>query len=391
MLLVLAGGTGLIACSESSGDADSAASNGAPPQRSVTTVSALMLTLNSEYPSRSFYTGRVEAARASDLGFELGGLLETVAVDEGDYVATGQVLARLDTDRLTAQLNEADAGRVQAEAQSSLAQSTLNRLIEAREFDGVSQQQLDEASNAAATTRAAVLAAESRLARVKVDVAKARLLAPYDAVVLNRHHDEGQVLAPGQAVLSIQDTAELRARVGVAGSATDRLEVGGQYTLIINDQPVAAILRSILPVRDAVARTVDALFTLPLNSNGRVQADQKVAADAASSLVNEPAFHTGDLVRLELRRTVEAEGYWVPLSALAEGERGLWNAYVLVRQAQPENNSTHVVQSRAVEVLYQDGSRAFVNGALQPDEQIVPTGLNRIVPGQQVSIYQEGQ
>lgn len=348
--------------------------NGKVPasNESLTTVSALQLSLNSAYSSRSFYTGRVEASRSSDLGFELGGLLRAIEVDEGDRVSAGQVLASLDTDRLEAQYRESEAGVAQARAQAGLAQSTLDRLLEAREFDGVSQQQLDEATNAAATSRAAVLAAESRLARVRVDVDKARLTAPYDAVILNRHHDEGQVLSPGQPVLSIQDTHRLEVRIGIVGSVTQQLELGGTYTLLVRGQPVVATLRSILPVRDAVTRTVDAIFAVDLEDGNRVQ------------------IHAGDLAELELRRTIDAEGYWVPLTVLAEGERGLWNAYALVPADPTQQGSTYIVQSRAVEVLYQDGSRAFINGALRPDERIVPAGLNRIVPGQRVNLASEG-
>ncbi len=377
LLWVLSCAASLAACgADQDGAAEYATSQNAT-RSVITTVGVLDLTLNSEYPSRSFYTGRVEPARQSDLGFELAGLLDSVDFDEGDRVAKGDVLARLDTDRLMAQLKEVEADVAQARAQSDLALSTSNRLIEAREFDGVSQQQLDEANNAAATSRAAVLAAESRLARVRVDVAKARLIAPYDAVILKRHHDEGQVLSPGQPVLSIQDTNELQVRIGVVGTATDQLEPGSAYTLIVRGQLVTAQLRSILPIRDAVARTIDAIFTLRPESGG----DER----SLPTVVN-----AGDLAQLELRRTVDAQGYWVPLTALAEGERGLWNAYALVQDPSSSGGSTRVVQSRAVEVLYQDGSRAFINGALQPDEQIVPDGLNRIVPGQRVSIVKGG-
>ena len=300
-----------------------------------------------------------------------------MAVDEGDEVVRGDVLATLDVDRLRAQLKEAEAGVAQAKAQSGLARSTLNRLIEAREFDGVSQQQLDEAENAAATSHAAVLAAESRYARVSVDVSKAQLVAPYDAVVLKRHHDEGQVLSPGQPVLSVQDTGNLQVRVGVAGSATNQLETGGVYTLVINAAPVVATLRSVLPVRDAVARTVDAIF-----DHDRSRGEQ----DASRPRL----FSVGDLAQLELRRTVTAEGYWVPLTALAEGDRGLWNVYVLAEPSVSSAGDASTIESRSVEVLYQDGSRAFINGALKPDERIIPDGLNRVVPGQRVIVATDG-
>lgn len=354
------------------GSPDQARSSSGRSGEGVTTVGTLELAVNTSYSARSFYTGRVEAGRRSDLGFELGGLLQEVTVDEGETIKAGAMLAQLDADRLDAQLFEVKAAVVQAEAQVGLARSTLARLEEARSFDGVSDQQFDEAVNAAASAEASLLAAQARLKRVQVDRSKSRLLAPYDAVVLARHYDEGQVLNPGQPVLTVQETGQLEVRMGIAGDAVSALEAGDRLALIINDQPASATLKAVVPARDAVARTVDVVFSLEV-----------------SSTEGKSRIRSGDLARLELRRPIDAEGYWVPLTALAEGERGLWNAYVVVR-AEPSGSGRYEVESRAVEVLYQDGSRAYVNGALQPGDLLVPSGLNRIVPGQRVRINSGG-
>lgn len=362
----------LAGCAEKpSGAATSDGSEG-QDSRSAMTVGAMELTPNSAYPARSFYTGRVEPSRRSDLGFELGGQLHSVTVEEGALVSAGELLARLDTDRIDAQASEARARVAQAQAQTDLAASTLARLVEAREFDGVSAQELDEAKNRATTAEAALMAAKAQAQRIQVDLSKMQLLAPYDAVVLSRHFDEGQVLNPGQPVLSVQENTRLEVRIGIAGPAADTLIVGQEYPLLVNERPMMASLRSVVPVRSAVSRTVDAVFELETGKQ----------AESQSGITR-----AGDLAQLELRRTLEVAGYWVPLTALAEGERGLWNAYVLVRAA---SESLYTVESRAVEVLYQDGLRAYIDGALQPGELMVPSGLNRIVPGQQVRIEKDG-
>jgi multidrug resistance efflux pump len=58
------------------------------------------------YEVQRTFVGRVEAARASELGFELGGLIEAILVDEGEEVSAGQEIARLDTERLLARREE---------------------------------------------------------------------------------------------------------------------------------------------------------------------------------------------------------------------------------------------------------------------------------------------
>ncbi|MEM7084185.1 MAG: efflux RND transporter periplasmic adaptor subunit [Pseudomonadota bacterium] len=371
LVILLAGCQGDQGAAAAGNDGDHRGVNG------TITVATLELSKNDFYTSRSLYTGRVDASRRSELGFELGGRLQTVSVDDGEPVRAGQVLARLDTDRLMAQLAEARAGLQQTRAQAQLTQATLERVNDAREFDGVSQQQYDEAANAAESASAAVSAAQSRLARIEVDLSKSELTAPYDAVVLRRHHDEGQVLSPGQPVFSVQDTGTLEARIGVAGDAAQQLTVGDEQPLIVNDRPLKAHVRAILPRRDTVTRTVEVVFDLMTDA---------VSADDAS----QPA-QAGDLVQLELRRSIDVVGYWVPLTALVEGDRGLWNTYVVIPDSQVQAPATHRIEARPVEVVYQDGSRAYVKGALDAGDRLIPKGLNRVVPGQQVRLQDGAQ
>jgi len=72
-------------------------------------VETAALRLDDAYPVESRHLGRIEAARAVALAFDLGGRVEAVLVEEGDRVAPGQALARLDVDRLEARLAELDA------------------------------------------------------------------------------------------------------------------------------------------------------------------------------------------------------------------------------------------------------------------------------------------
>lgn len=315
---------------------------------------------------RETLTGRVEANRTSDVGFELAGQLVAVVVDEGDIVKGGDILARLDTARLDARRAEIEAALMQSRAQAALAKTTLERVREALTFKGVSQQEVDEAQNALATAQAAVTASESRLYSVEVDFDKSVLRAPYNAVITARHVDEGQVMRPGQPVLSLQENDAMILRVGVAGDAVNELSPGGVHTVTLNGRNVEATLKQVLPQRDRVAATVDALFTLPVEAGARA----------------------GDLARLSLDQPVSVRGVWLPLDALAEGRRGLWTVYVAAPEAQSDLGATHQVTPRPVDIVHQDGRRAFVRGPLEDGEPVIVGGLQRIVPGQYVRIGQ---
>ena len=60
--------------------------------------------------------GRVEAKRQSRVGFELSGLVTELLADEGERVAPGQVIGRLDTARLEVQLKRLQGRRVELQA-----------------------------------------------------------------------------------------------------------------------------------------------------------------------------------------------------------------------------------------------------------------------------------
>jgi len=332
----------------------------------VLSVPVLEAALDPGYDLRRPFIGRVEAARSSDLGFELSGTLASVLADEGDTVGAGQVLARLDDARLKARRGELSAGLAQARADLALARATLARVEKARDFEGVSDQEVDQARQQVAALEAAEALARSRLASVDVDLDKSVLAAPWDATVIARHVDEGQVLAPGQPVFSLIERAPLEVRVGVAGDTVVALAPGGRVAVEVAGEELSGTVRAVLPVRDPRARTVDVLIQLP--------------GDA-------PVL-PGDIARLLLERRVDTPGAWLPIGALAEARRGLWSVFVAVpaEGGAAPGGATHRLERRLVQLVHQESDRAFVQGALADGDLVVADGLQRVSQGQFVRV-----
>lgn len=323
-------------------------------------VATIPATVDRGYSASGSYTGRVEAKLASQAGFEIGGLLAEVRADEGDTVEHGAALARLDTARLEAQRAEARAALDQVRAELELATATLARTEEAFDYKGVSRQQLDEARQQVAGLRAAEAVAAARVTRVAVDIDKATLRAPYPATVVRRFNDPGAVVAAGQALFELQSNDAPEARIGISAEASADLKPGDDYVLAVNDASVAATLRAVVPRRDERTRTLDAIF---------------VFDDAAADL------RPGDLARLDVERFIATPGFWVPVSALSEGPRGLWQGLVA-----ETDGDRHVLVERTLEVLHAEEDRAFVRGTLVAGELLVSEGTHRVVPGQIVSV-----
>ncbi len=335
------------------------------------------------YEVRRSFVGRVEAARESDVGFELAGQVAELLFDEGQQVRRGQSIARLDTARLEARRNELAAALDEARANLELAELTRDRFREALDLNAVSSQQWDEAEKNYQAHLAAVRRSDSALRAIEVDITKSELQAPFDALVAKRSVDEGEVVPAGQPVFTLLERTNPEARIGIAGDAVGAIEPGQQYEVIVGDRRISATVKAVLPVRDNGTRSVDVILVLDTQLNG---------------------IRSGDLANLELVQTIAEPGFWLPLGALTESSRGLWAVYVAqpisslrsgadpvgvrngISVARPGANPTHRVERRELELLHQEAERVFVRGTLQPRDLVVAGGLHRLVPGQEIRV-----
>lgn len=303
------------------------------------------------------FTGQIEAAARTDLGFELGGRITEVLVEEGDIVARGTVLARLDTSALIPERAALEAELAALAADAELARLTLARsdVLTERGFRSVAA--LDEARLTLARAEAGMTAIRAGIAGVDVRLEKSVLTAPYPARIGARLADPGQTAAAGQTVLVLFDREPARARVGLPPELAAGLAVGDRVTIALGDGDVEATLRQIRPDLDPNTRSRSVVVTLP----------EGVA----------PVL--GDTVALLLTQTIDDPGFWAPLSALREGVRGSWSVMAVVTT--PEGDRT---LPAAVEVIHSDGNRVFLRGDLPPDARIVAEAPDRVAPGQLV-------
>ncbi|MEM9668227.1 MAG: efflux RND transporter periplasmic adaptor subunit [Pseudomonadota bacterium] len=303
------------------------------------------------------FTGIVQPQRTSLLGFSSGGRIETINADVGDRVKQGQLLARLDTRDLKAQLAAAEASIVEARANYNIARTTVQRQQTLLDRGHVSQQRVDEvqASADAAAARIEASIAQADTLRVNIDLAAIR--APYAGTITERMGDEGAIASPAMNLLELVESGQLEARIGLPEKAAANLVVGETYRLASSTGVVEARLRADTGVIDPGRRTVTAVF----------------------DILDTESIPAGAVVRLPLDQPVDEKGFWVPVSALSEAQRGLWSIYAVEAEG-----SGYVTRPRLVEIVYSDADRAYVRGTMENGERFVSDGLRRLVPGQSV-------
>ncbi len=367
------------------------------------------------YEVQRSYLGQLESSRQSQLSFEFGGKLNRVLVDEGEHVSEGQVLAELDTLILESQLSslvaqvaasksrldelvdgprkeviEAAMAEVERwDAQQKLARATTKRQSRLVKTGATSNQEFDESLFNEQAIDAQLAAVQARLDElvngtraeqieaqradwhrlqaeqqtIEIRIAKSQLISPFTGIVSRRLLDEGTVVQPGQTVLSIFDHIQLEARIGIPVDTAARVSGANgvcDSQLIHQGKVVSAQLKAIRPEKNSETRTVDAIFALQDRSKM-------------------PAI--GELVELKVSQQIGTSGIWLPVSSLVENYRGLWGCYVLEVSGQEGKGTSRL---RELELVYQQGDYAYVSGAIKQGDQVIVSGIHKLVANQWV-------
>jgi RND family efflux transporter MFP subunit len=203
------------------------------------------------YPSQSFTllnaSGYVVAQRKAAVASKVTGRLVSITVEEGSRVKKGQVIARLENDDAQASSERAQANVAFAyssleQAKAELDDAYLNysrkkELVEkgyiARADFDVAEARYKRAKAAVAAQGAALRASEAALKEAGVMVDYALIRAPFDAVVLTKEADIGDIVTPlaaaaeaKAAVVTIADMDSLQAEVDVSESNIEQVKVG---------------------------------------------------------------------------------------------------------------------------------------------------------------------
>lgn len=292
------------------------------------------LTLSSAAEAASItIDGRLQALRQSTLAAQLGGNVLELAVQAGDRVRAGQLIARIDERDTAATLAAADAGVAQAEAAAKAARLSLNRTRELRAQGFVSEAALDVAQSqhdaaAAGLTQARAARSQAALAR-----GFASVTAPFDAIVLATHVEAGDLAAPGRPLVTIYVPGLLRAVVDLPSSASALARGATRIEIRLPPAPGAApdaparwvtpAARTELPAADPVSQTVEWRLDLAPGQTAGLAPGQAVAvrfAGAASAAPARPVVPESALLRRgELTAVYAVQGERFVLRAVRLG------------------------------------------------------------------------
>jgi RND family efflux transporter MFP subunit len=201
-------------------------------------------TLSTVTPTRGAPTeeitlpGNVQPYVEAPIYARTNGYLKRWRADIGTHVATGQLLAEIDTPELDQQIQQARADLATAEANAKLAQTTAERYRELITTDSVSQQDLDNANGGLEAKLAAVESAKFNVKRLEELQGFSHVEAPFAGVITARNVDVGALIgSSGKELFHIASTDRLRVFVNVPQIYSQAARPGLTATLTLKEFP----------------------------------------------------------------------------------------------------------------------------------------------------------
>ena len=223
-----------IACALLAGgcNGDSGGESRAPRVRPALTAVA-----EKEIGALSAYAGTIEPRYSSTLAFRVVGRVVARDANVGDSVKKNARLAALDPLPYDLAVNAARAGLADAEAQFANAQAAEQRLQALFAENHVPTQDLEAAQQAREATTAGVTQARSALEKALEQRGYTELVADYDGVVTAVDTEVGQVVTPGQPMMTIARPDVREAVIDAPEDAAANLQAGGSFEVALPSAP----------------------------------------------------------------------------------------------------------------------------------------------------------
>jgi RND family efflux transporter MFP subunit len=200
----------------------------------------------------------------ADVGAKTIGYLDAVLVDRGDKVKKGQLLALVRPSDLPDQLASARGTLSQAQAAVVLARANKERADRLAPSGVVSQQDLQQATNALAGAEATLAASQANVGVLATRLGETRIESPLDGVVSQRRLDPGALVGPASgtsSIVTVERIDVLRVFIPVNEREVGNLRVGQDAHVELDafpDRSYGGKVVRISPAFDPVARTLDA-------------------------------------------------------------------------------------------------------------------------------------
>lgn len=309
-------------------------------------------------------TGRVKAKLVSQVRPQINGIIKEQLFTEGSKVNQGDILYRIDSASYEASFKQAQALLESAKVDALNAQQKSQRYEELLKFDGISQQEADDAKAIYLQAQAAVEEKKAALESARIDLERTSIKAPISGSISISNVTQGALVLSNQseALATIRDTSTVY--VDLSQSNTQLLA-----------------LRKLLSQKNIQKGNTQIGLLLSdgtlYSHKGELQL-QEIAVDESTGAVTlraqfpnpEGLLLPGMFVKATVEAAVDTKAFLLPQQAVSRDSKA--NPIITLVQ---EDNS---IKKQAITIERAIGNKWVVTSGIRPNDKIIIEGLNKI-------------
>ncbi len=303
------------------------------------------------------YVGSLYYDINSNLASQSAGAVHEIFVKESQSVKKGQILVRLDSSILEANIKAKKAMLDSYLAEFKKQQKDLQRADALLEKNSIAQSSHDNTFYTLEALKAEIESQKAELLSMNIQLEKMSIKAPFNGVIVKRNVDIGEWVTEGSSVLNIVDPRSIEAVVNVPSQLLNILKEGQKLQAKIDEKDIEVSIKSIVPLADIASRT------LPI----------KLSFASENSLIE------GMRIDVEVPTLKQQKVLLVPRDAVIKR----FGSYVVFS----------VVDAKAVMlnvkvVNYSQNEAAILSDGLSVGQSVVTKGNERIFPN--MSVIEKG-
>lgn len=307
------------------------------------------------------FVGSVQPRYETKLGFRVLGRIVARPVNVGDLIERGQMVAAIDPTALELSVRSAKADLSKAEALLENASGAEERKRILIKTDAATRQMLDDAEQVRAGAQASAARARANVSKAVEQLGYAQIKSDFAGVVTAVSAEVGQVVSPGQSVVTIARPDVREAVVDIGADFPVPLTVGLPFAVSLELLPTLQVqgkIREIAPQADQVTRMRRVRIALD---------DPPESFRLGSTVVARLSKDYSPVVR-------------VPADAVLKqgGETSVWVV----------DAPSNTVSLRKVDISEDEAGIRVIDG-LSAGTRIVTAGIHSLKQGQQVRIEQD--
>lgn len=332
------------------------------PVRSVKVVTASVTKME----SGAEFAGEVRARVESRFGFQVAGKLVQRAVEPGQRVKAGQLLAQMDARDYLLAAEAAKAQVTAAATNRNLSVAEFKRFSELKDQNFISGAELDRREAAVKGAEAQLEQAQVQLSSQRNQTGYTKLTSDTNGVVLGIEAEAGQVVAAGQTIVRIAKDGPRDVVFSVPEDRVALVTMGSKVAVRTwsGTESLTGVVREVAASADPATRT----FQVKVAMDGKDAANALALGSTVNVVPQALSLAGVEIIKLPtsaLKREGKATSVWVVDSA------------------------SMTVKSQVVEVVSAEGNEVVIGSGVTPGMLVVAAGVHVLQAGQKVTIFRE--